>query len=157
MSQITGTGATCSEFSGGTAQTLAALHYTARNGRIKSVTPSGFAYWVRVTGAGGTNTFVVPQTITTGNFSILFGLGSGSTVYTSACGAVSGATFTAASGNGSFTVQWNGASAGTYYVGLRLSTSSVRNKTAPSPPTVGYQFSTNGVASSTSTINLTTP
>ena len=158
MSQITGTGATCSQFSGGTAQTLAAVHYTQRNGRIKTLTPSGFVYWVRIDNApAGGNSAVIPQAITTGNFSTKFGLASGTSVYTSSCASVSGVTATATSGNDSFTVQWNAGSAGTYFVALSVSTSSVRNKAVPSPPTVGYQFSTNGVTGSASSINLTTP
>ena len=62
---------------------------------------------------------------------------------------------TAAPGNGSFTLQWNGASAGTYFIRLRLSTSAVKSQTAPNPSTVHYAFSTNGVAGSTSGIDLT--
>ena len=154
MSQITGTSATCSQFSGGTAQTLATVTYTARNGRIKAVSPSGFDYWVRVSGAGGANTVVVSQAITTGNFSTLFGLGSGSAVFNSGCGSVSSASFSASGNDDAFTIQWNGANAGTYYIGLRLATSRVRNKQVPSPPTVHYAFTTGGVTGSTSGIDL---
>jgi hypothetical protein len=155
VSQITGTGTTCSQFSGGTGQTLASLTYTVRGGHISKVSPNAFLYWVAVTGSAGSNTAVVSQSITTGNFSTLFGLASGSTVYDSSCAAVSGATFTAGSGNSSLTAQWTGASAGTYYVALRLNTSTVKNLTPPSPPTVHYQYSTNNVAGSTSGIDLT--
>ncbi len=157
MSQITATNATCTQFSGGTAQTLAAVHYTPRNGRITRLSPTAFLYWVRVDRSAGANSAVIPQSITTGNFSVLFGLGSGTSVYSPSCAALSGVTATASSGNGSFTVQWNAATAGTYFVALRLNTNTVKNDPVPSPPTVGYQFSTNGVAGSTSTINLTTP
>ena len=158
MSQITGTGATCTQFSGGTAQTLDAVHYTSRNGRIKQVTPSGFVYWVRIDNApAGGNSAVILQAITTANFSTKFGLASGTSVYTSSCASVSGVTATASSGNDSFTVQWNAASAGTYFVALWVSTSSVRNSPTPSSPTVGYQFTTNNVPGSASTVNLTTP
>ena len=118
------------------------------------MSPSAFDYWVRVNGSAGSNSVVIPQSITTGNFSTLFGLGSGTAVFNASCGAVSGATATAASGNDSFTVQWSAASAGTYYVALRLSTAAVKNKTAPST-TVHYQYSTNGVTGSTSGIDLT--
>ena len=41
---------------------------TVRNGAIYRVTPSAFLYWVRVTATAGANTFVITQTITTGNF-----------------------------------------------------------------------------------------
>jgi hypothetical protein len=154
VSQITATSATCAQFSAGTAQTLSTVNYTARNGRIKSVSPGGFDYWVRVTAAGGSNTAVVSQAITTGNFSTLFGLGTGSAVFNSACTTVSGATFTESANDDAFTIQWNAANAGTYYVGLSLATSRVRNKPAPSPPTVHYSFSTSGVTGSTSGIDL---
>jgi hypothetical protein len=154
VSQITGTGATCSQFANGTATTLSTVTYTTRNGRIRSVSPSGFDYWVRVNAAAGSNTVVISQSITTGNFSTLFGQGSGSTVNNSGCAVVSGATVTAGSGNGTFTVQWNASSAGTYFIGLNLSTSAVNHDRAPSPPTVHYAFSTNGVAGSTSGIDL---
>jgi hypothetical protein len=155
VSQITGTGDSCSQFIGGTAQTLSRLIYTVRNGLIYRVTPSGFAYWVRVTASAGANTFVIPQTITTGNFTTRFGLAStGSNVRTGTCAAVSGETITAASGNSSFTVRWNAPSAGTYVIRLRLATSAVRNQPVPSPPTVHYTFSTTGVAGSTSGIDL---
>jgi hypothetical protein len=108
-----------------------------RNGLIYRVTPSGFAYWVRVTASAGANTFVIPQTITTGNFTTRFGLAStGSNVRTGTCAAVSGETITAASGNSSLTVRWNAPSAGTYVIRLRLATSAVRNQPVPSPPTV---------------------
>jgi hypothetical protein len=109
---------------------------------------------VRVAGSAGSNTAVIPQSITTGNFSTLFGLGSGTAVYNASCGSVSGATATAVSGNGSFTVSWNAASAGTYYVALKLSTSTVVRKAPPSSA-VHYQYSTNGVTGSTSGIDLT--
>jgi O-glycosyl hydrolase len=155
VSQITGTGVSCSQFTGGTATTLSTLTYTTRNGLIRSVSPSGFVYWVRVTASAGTNTFVIPQTITTGNFSTRFGLNStGSNVQTGTCGSVSGETITAAPGNGSFTAQWNAASAGTYIIKLRLSTTAVRNQPVPNPSTVHYEFSTTGVSGSTSGIDL---
>jgi hypothetical protein len=109
---------------------------------------------VQLNASAGANTAVIPQSITTGNFSTLFGLGSGTAVYGSGCGSVSGATVAASGGNSTFTVQWNAASSGTYFIGLRLSTSSVNRRPVPSPPTVHYQFSTNGVTGSTSGIDL---
>src|SRR4051794_14812475 len=156
VSQVTATGATCGQFSGGTAQTLASLTYTTQGrNRISSVSPSSFVYWVQVSRAAGSASAVVSQSITTGNFSTLFGLASGGAVYNAGCAAVSGATFTAGSGNGSFTAQWNGASAGTYYVRLVLSTAAARKQAVPNPPTVHYAYSTSGVTGSTSGVDLT--
>jgi hypothetical protein len=155
VSQVTPAGATCGQFSSGTAQTQASVTYTTRNRRIATESPASFVYWVAVSRPAGSNTATIPQSITTGNFTTLFGLGSGSAVYDSSCGAVGGATATAASGNGTFTVQWNAASAGTYYVRLVLATSSVTNKRVPTPATVHYQYSTSGLTGSTSGIDLT--
>src|SRR6266576_1406738 len=68
VSQITPTGTTCSQFSNGTAQTLANLNYSVGNdGKIKqNVTPGVFFYWVKVTVPAGNNSFTITQTITTG-------------------------------------------------------------------------------------------
>jgi hypothetical protein len=117
------------------------------------VSPGSFDYWVQVSRSAGSSSAVIPQSITTGNFSTLFGLGTGTAVYNAGCVAVSGATAAAASGNSSFTVSWNAANSGTYYIALTLSTSTVNNKRAPSSA-VHYQYSTNGVTGSTSGIDL---
>lgn len=156
MSQITPTGTTCSEFSGGTAQTLSSVQYTVRNGVIRQENPGVFYYWVKVTAPDGNNTFVVNQSITTGNFSTLFAIASGSVVYNSSCTNVHG-TFTQSPINatsGTVTVRFNTPTAGTYYIAIKFSTSSVTGKTAPTPSTVGYTYSATGVPGSTSSLNL---
>jgi hypothetical protein len=51
-------------------------------------------------------------------------------------------------------VNFNAASAGTYVIKLKFATTAVRNQPVPSPTTVGYSFSTTGVAGSTSGLNL---
>jgi uncharacterized repeat protein (TIGR01451 family) len=154
VSQITGTGATCSQFAAGTATTLGQLSYSVRNGKVSQVTPGSFLYWVRVTAVGGSNQFEINQSITTGNFTKLFSLANGSRVYTSSCGSVSKPSFTASASNGTVTVQWNAASSGTYFIALRLNASSVRGEPVPQPTTVHYQYSTTGVSGSTSGIDL---
>jgi len=115
-----------------------------------------FFYWVRVSATAGSNTFVINQTITTGNFNTLFAIASGSNVYNSSCTNAHG-TFTQSSINGTtgtVTVTFNAATAGVYYIGVKFNTSSVIDKTAPNPTTVGYSYSTTGVANSTDSINL---
>jgi len=67
-SQIT-TGTTCTDFSGGTAQTLSTVQYSVKNGKISKENPGVFYYWVRVTAPAGNNTFVVNQSITARNSS----------------------------------------------------------------------------------------
>jgi hypothetical protein len=62
------------------------------------------------------------------------------------------ATFTQNGGN--VTTSFNAPAAGTYNLVIKYSTTTVRNHAVPSPPTVTYSFSTNGVGNSTATINL---
>jgi len=158
VSQITPTGTTCQDFAGGTAQTLDTLNYSVRNGVIHQVNPGVFFYWVKVTAPAGNNTFVVNQSITTGNFNTLFAIASGSNVFNSSCTSVNG-TFTQSDINntttGTVTVTFNATTAGIYYIGIKFSPSSVKNKTAPAPTTtVRYRFSTTGVPGSTQRLNL---
>ena len=158
VSQITPTGTTCQDFAGGTAQTLDTLNYSVRNGVIHQVNPGVFFYWVKVTAPAGNNTFVVNQSITTGNFNTLFAIASGSNVFNSSCTSVNG-TFTQSDINntttGTVTVTFNATTAGIYYIGIKFSPSSVKNKTAPAPTTtVRYRFSTIGVPGSTQGLNL---
>jgi hypothetical protein len=156
VSKITPTGTTCSQFSSGTAQTLSTVSYSVRNGVISQTNPGVFYYWVKVTAPAGSNTFVVNQTITTGNFGTLFAIASGSNVYNSSCTNVHG-RFTQSSINntsGTVTVTFNAATAGVYYIAVKFSTSSVTGKTAPNPTTVGYSYNTSGVPGSTSSLNL---
>jgi len=156
VSQITPTGTTCNDFSGGTAQTLSTIQYSVKNGTINQENPGVFYYWVRVTAAAGSNTFVVNQSITTGSFSTLFGIASGSNVYSSSCSSVH-AGFTQSSINsttGTVTATFTAPAAGTYYIGIKFSLSSVTGKTAPTPTTVSYSYSTTGVPGSTNSLNL---
>ena len=123
---------------------------------VNSTNPGVFYYWVKLTAAAGSNTFVVNQSITTANFSTLFAITSGSNVYNSSCTNVHG-TFTQSSTTGTtgtVTVTFTASTAGTYYIAIKFSTSNVTGKTAPSPSTVGYTYSTTGVPGSTTNLNL---
>ena len=151
VSQLTANSA-CGAFSAGTAQTLGMVEYTARSGNINKAIPAGFYYWVKVTAPAGPNSFTVGQSITTGNFSTQFALGGGSNVFNSACAKKLHPTITA--GAGSVTASFTAPSAGTYYIGIQYTTSSVKGKPVPSPTTVHYEFSTGGVSASTSGLDL---
>jgi hypothetical protein len=125
---------------------------------INQVNPGKFSYWVRVTAAAGSNTFTISQAITTGNFDTLFALTSGSSVFYSNCtngpkprlsqGPRTGTT------GGTVAVTWSAPSADTYYISVKFDSTSVTGKTAPNPTTVHDDFSTTGVAGSTSGIDL---
>jgi len=123
---------------------------------INGTNPGTFNYWVKVTAAAGSNTFVVNNSITTGNFTTLFALTTGSAVFDSGCKSVK-ATFTQSSTTGTtgtVTATFTAASAGTYYIEVKLSTSNIQGKAAPSPSTVNYSYSTTGVPGSTAGLNL---
>jgi hypothetical protein len=97
----------------------------------------------------------VDQSLLTGNFTRLFSLGSGSQpVYNAGCASVRGATATQAA-NGDVTVNWTAAAGGTFYIGLKYSTSSIVGGAKPDPGTnVDYTFATTGVAGSTEGVRL---
>jgi hypothetical protein len=153
VSQITATAATCSQFAGGSAQTLASSEYIAKNGTIKKVIPNTIVYWVKVSLASGSQSVEVDQAITSGNFSQKLSFANGSHVYTGACGKVKGPSF-AAGPNGSATASFNAPTAGTYIVALRFKVSAVNGQSVPTPSTVHYAFSTAGVSGSTSGFDL---
>jgi hypothetical protein len=152
VSQITPTATTCAQFKAGTAGTLSRVDYSVRNGNISQVSPGVFFYWVTVTAAPGMNTFTINQTITTGNFSTFFTVASGSSAFTSTCTKVS--TGISQNSSGTVSVAFNAGTGGTFIIGIKYSTGAVVGKAAPSPTTVHYDFSTAGVAGSTSGIDL---
>jgi hypothetical protein len=151
VSQITPTQTTCSQFAGGTSPTLSTINYSVSKGKVQqNVNPGVMFYWVKVPAVAGSNTFTITQTQST--TSNAFTVASGSQAYTSACGALS--TNITQATNGTVTVTFTAASAGTYYIGIKYNPKAVAGEAAPSPSTVVYTFATTGVANSTSTVNL---
>jgi len=142
-------------FTNGTAQTLSSLTYKVKNGQIQQVSPGVFFYWVAVTvPAAGNQSFTITQTITTGNFTGLFDLANGSSVFTSNCNTVH-PNITQNTTTGAVTAQFNAPTAGTYIIGIKYSANSVVGDPAPSPgTTVHYDFATTGVPGSTQGIDL---
>ena len=154
VSKITPTGTTCSQFRNGTADTLLNLNYSVSNGKIKNnVTPGVFFYWVSVTLPAGNNSVTITQTITTGNFNTLFNFTSGSQVFNANCGSVSD-TITQNTNTGTVTVSFNAPTAGTYIIGIKYDSKSIVGATAPTPPTIHYNFETTGVPGSISGLDV---
>ena len=156
VSKITPTGTTCSDFRGGTAQTLSSANYSVKNGVINNVNPGVFFYWVKVTVPAGNNTFTITQTITTGNFNTFFAMANGgSNVFDSNCNSL-GPTITQ-NGN-TTTVTFTAPTAGTYFISVKYAANSVVGSLAPSPgspgTTVHYNYTTSGVLGSTSGLDL---
>jgi hypothetical protein len=155
VSQITPTGTTCGQFNSDTAATLSTLRYTLRNGKINSVAPGVFFYWIKVTASAGSNTVTIDQSITTGNFdSHFFDFASGSNVFTSSCTAVKPAPMISQSGP-TTTITFTASSAGTYIIGIKYDATSVKGFDAPSPTTtVHYDFQRTGFPSSIEGLDL---
>jgi predicted extracellular nuclease len=152
--------ATCSTFVNGTAPTLTQITYGANKGKINAVSEGSFSYWAEVTAAAGSNTFTIDQEITTGNFTTLFALASGSNVFKASCSGGIKATFaqvTTSGSAGAVTVSFIAPTAGTYEINVKLSTNTVKGGTPPSPTTVHYLFSTSGVAGSARALDLVKP
>jgi len=153
VSMITDASIPCAQFADGSASPLTTILYDrGKNKKISAVSPIAAVYWVRVPASNGPNTFTINQVITTGNFTRTLDLDSAS-AFTTACGA--GPSPTASQGpNGALTVSFNASSAGTYLLAVTYSTLSVKGQKLPSPSTVHYDFSTQGVSSSTNGLDL---
>lgn len=158
-SQITSATTSCSQFSTGTAATISSAQYTvkARTGTLNSVNPSALIYWLRVTAGAGSNHFDISQSITSGNFTGLWGLAKGSNVFNTNCVDRLKPAFAQSPGSGaanSFTVDWTAPAAGTYFIMLKLAAPNVRNLPVPNPSAVHYDFSSANVPNSTSGLDL---
>ena len=133
--------------------------YTVNSSQlINSTTPDKFMYWVKVNAVAGTNTFVINQSITTGNFNTQFMLDTSfDHVFTTSCGGLSGGIFTQTTTTGTtsiVTVTFNAPAADTYYIELRFITTNIKKAGAPTPSTVHYSFSTAGVPGSDCGLDL---
>jgi hypothetical protein len=152
VSQITPTQTMCSDFAGGTSATLSQIQYSTKGKTISQVNPGVFFYWVAVNVTStGSKTFTINQSITTGNFSTLFTSAAGSGAFNSGCSSVNATVDGSAAAT---TVTFNATTTGTYYIGVKYSTGTVVGQNAPNPTTVHYSFSTSGVLSSTSGLDL---
>jgi len=159
VSQITPTATSCSDFNSGTAATLGQLDYSVKSGKVGSVSPGVFFYWIEVTATAGSNTFVIDQDITSANnnFNHFFDIASGSFVWDSSCNKVGTQRITQGNGTQSdkATIVFTAPSAGTYIIGVKYDSGSVGGKTAPTTNTqVHYTFTTVGVPASIQGIDL---
>jgi len=151
QAQITPTATTCSQFNAGTSATLDTLNYSVKtNGvtTISQVDPGVFFYWIKVDAAAGANSFTIDQDVTSGNFGTYFAKAAGSALWTSSCTKVNSASITQSGypANGDVTVSFNASSAGTYIIGIKYDSGSVKGF---APPTgnngiAHYEFSTGG-------------
>ena len=112
-----------------------------------------------MTATAGSNTFVISQSITTGNFNTQFKLDGGGNVFKgSDCKPAKGVHMSQDTTNGTnstVTVTFNAQQAGIYYIAVKFQTGNVGGDPAPAPSTtVHYDFSTTGVPGSTSSVDL---
>jgi hypothetical protein len=152
--QITPTGTTCNQFNNGSATTLSELLYTTKSGNINSVAPGVFFYWIKIDNvvAGSSNSFTINQAVTPATFTHFFNQAAGSFVFDSNCAKV--ATQSINTSNGVTTVNFTATSAGTYIIGVKYDSGSVKGFAPPTGGTAHYDFSTSGVPGSTQGIDL---
>jgi FG-GAP-like repeat/FG-GAP repeat/Bacterial pre-peptidase C-terminal domain len=153
VSQITPADTSCTQFSSGTAQTIAIMQYDLNSDLIHRVGPRNLLYWAPVTVPVGNNIFTITQTITTGNFNTFFAaIGNGSNVFDSDCVPLQRSI--RQSGN-TVTARFAAPVAGTYYISIRFNAQNLSGQPAPNPGTiVHYDFTTTGVPDSTSGLDL---
>ena len=150
--QITPTGTTCNQFNTDTASDLDELQYTLRNGNINSVAPGVFFYWIKLTDVdAGSNTFTISQSVTP-SYPHFFNQAAGSFVFNSGCTKV--ATQSISTSNGVTTVTFTAPSDGTYIIGVKYDSGSVKGFAPPSGGSAQYDFTTIGVPGSTDSIDL---
>jgi hypothetical protein len=153
VGQITPTGTTCNQFNNDSATTLDTLKYTVKGGKVNSVAPGVFFYWIKVNvTTTGPQTFTIQQSITSSgnNFNHFFTTASGSFVYDSNC--VKVATQSVSSTG---VVTFTAPSTGTYIIGVKYDAGSVKGFTAPSPTTtVDYQFEIPTIAGSAQALHF---
>jgi len=145
---------TCNQFLSGTAPTLSELEYQLKGNpaKINQVDPGVFFYWVKFTASAGSNTVMITEAITSGNFGGLFTWQAGSNVFDSDCNSQHASVSQV---GGTVSLTFNAMSAGTYVGLVKFSANSVKGAAAPSPgTTVHYQISTSGVANSTEDLDL---
>ena len=84
---------------------MSELLYTTKSGKINSVAPGVFFYWIKVTRGGWiANTFTINQAVTPATFTHFFNQASGSFVFNSNCAKV--ATQSIDTSNGVTTVNF---------------------------------------------------
>ena len=111
-----------------------------KSSKINSVAPGVFFYWIKVEATAGANTFTINQAITTGNFdSHFFNQAAGSFVFNPTCKKV--ATQGISTSAGVTTVNFTAPSDGTYIIGIKYDSGSVKGFLPTGNGIVHYDFS----------------
>jgi hypothetical protein len=151
ISETTPSAVTCAQFASGFATGLSSIAYTVSGSKIRTVSVTGFTYWLKVTSGG---TYTLTQSTSETSNKLL--LASGSAVYdaatASSCSTVT-STITQKASGGSVTVKFSSGT-GPFYIGVNFSTSKLVGEAAPTPSTtVQYTIGT-GLTGSSSVIAL---
>jgi len=104
-------------------------------------------HWIKVDAVAGANSFTIDQDITSLNFGTYFAKASGSALWTSSCTKVNSALITQDGypTDGDVTVSFNASSAGTYIIGIKYDSGSVKGVAPPTGSGIAhYTFSVNG-------------
>jgi hypothetical protein len=144
--QITPTETTCQQYAGGTAATLDLLAYTVKAGKINSVSPGVFFYYTKVDGAAGdTVTITESHTGVAPDINIQK---SQVVLYSTTCSKLTWGSLNVNDGSATGTLP----STGSFIVGVKYDSSSLKGNPSPNPTTTTYSFGTgpNGIINSAS-------
>ena len=150
QAQITPTNITCQQFAAGTADTLGAVQYSVRRGKINSVSPGVFFYYTTVTGTQGELVGISQHPAIPPDFMSI--QKSQAVLYSSTCTKVGLLKIDTATGTASGKLP----SDGSFIIGVKYDPGSLRGKTPPDSGTGTYTFDTslNGPEVTTAKIEL---
>jgi hypothetical protein len=138
---IAPTATSCSDFAGGTAQTLGQINYSVVAGKIgQGINPGVFFFYTKITTTTPNQVVTVTETNTSTNSTPNFGILNGQALlYDLNCNRVTVGTVSGPNGeNASFTV----AQPGTYIIGIKYQTKTIAGAPAPSPANITFNFAT---------------
>jgi hypothetical protein len=140
--KIADSSTTCAVFRSGSFTAVNTIGYKANPARIKTVSPSGFSYFSRVTGSFNANDAItIVQTDNSANGTPFFAAQSPVSLFSAADCSTSTANVTITTGN-PVTIKFNGTFSGDLIIGVNYSTAAVVGAAPPSPATVHYGFVT---------------
>jgi hypothetical protein len=139
---IAPTQTTCSDFTSGTASTLASVNYSVTGGNKigQGINPGVFFYYTKITTTTANQVVTVSQSNTSTNNAALFGILQGQAwLYPADCSShVVGTTTGVGDTGASFTIK----TPGTYIIGIKFQTKTIAGTTAPVPANITYNFTT---------------
>jgi hypothetical protein len=150
FNQITPTGTTCGQFTGGTASTLTQVTYSVSGGKISTDNPGVFFYYAKLVAANsGAQTITITQSADQGGSTYLFHVLNDSTsqviLYDANCNVISGVTKSVTNPAAVTVTLPSTTTAGqVFIVSVKYTPKSLIGLAAPNPTTINYTFGSTG-------------